>query len=141
MKETISHLSNSTSEEALRAVENRELTPFLQVRHAKYIKWTRSEDNILVGQIPYLRAGKSGLSLYKFRLQPVTNDRINITVVATSLVYILWPLAFILFLLIFFVPVIIPIILLLLVNNTLGKIQEDLRQALEAWDKTQIKRV
>ena len=141
MKETISHLSNSTSEEALRAVENGELTPFLQVRHAKYIKWTRSEGNILVGQIPFLQAGKSGLSLYKFRLQPVTNDRINIAVVATSLVYILWPLLFIVCLLFFCVPVIIPIILLLLINNTIGKIQEDLRQALEAWDKAQIKRV
>ncbi len=141
MKETISHLSNSTSEEALRVVENGELTPFLQVRHAKYIKWARSEGNILVGQIPFLQAGKSGLSLYKFRLQPVTNDRINITVVATSLVYILVPLAFILGLLMFCVTVIIPIILLLFINNTLGKIQEDLRQALEAWDKTQIKRV
>ena len=139
MKETISHLSNSTSEEALRAVENGELTPFLQVRHAKYIKWARSEDNILVGRIPYLRS--KNLCIYKFRLQPVTNDRINIAVVATSLVYILVPLGFILGLLMFCVGVILPIFLLLVINNMLGKIQEDLRQALEAWDKTKIKRV
>jgi len=138
MKETISHLSNSTSEEALRAVENGELIPFLQVRLAKRIKWTRSEGNILVGRLPY---SKSGLSMYKFRLQPVTNDRINITVVASRFVYILWPMAFVLGLLMFCVGVIIPIILLLMTNNMLGKIPEDLRQALEAWDKTQIKRV
>ena len=141
MKETISNLSNSTAEEALRAVENGELTPFLQVCHSKYIKWSRSEGNILVGQIPFLRAGKSGLSLYKFRLQQVTNDRINIAILATSFVYILVPLIFIVGLLMFFVPVIIPIIVLLFTNNTLKKIQEDLRQALEAWDKTQTKRV
>jgi len=137
MKETISHLSNSTSEEALRAVENGKLTPFLQVRHAKYIKWRRSEGNILVGRIPYIRS--RDLSIYEFRLQPVTNDRINIAVVATSLVYILMPLAFILGLLMFCVAVIFPIILLFAINNRLGKIQEDLRQALGAWDKTQTK--
>jgi len=139
MKETISHLSNSTSEEALRAVENGELTPFLQDRQAKHIKWARSEGNILVGRIPYLRS--KNLCIYKFHLQPVTNDRINIAVVATSLVYILVPLAFILGLLIFCAGVILPIFFLLVINNRLGKIQEDLRQALEAWDKTQIKRV
>ena len=139
MKETISHLSNSTSEEALRAVENWELTPFLQYRPAKHIKWARAEGNILVGRIPYLRS--KHLCIYKFRLQPVTNDRINTAVVATSLVYILVPLAFIFGLLMFCVCVIFPIISLLVINNMLGEIQEDLRQALEAWDKTQIKRV
>lgn len=138
MKETVSRLSNSTVEEALRAVENGELTPFLQVRHAKYIKWKRSEGNILVGRIPYLRS--RDLSIYEFRLQPVTNDRINIAVVATSLVYILVPLAFILGLLMFCVAVIFPIILLYAINNRLGKIQADIQQALEAWDKTQIRR-
>ena len=139
MKKIISHLSNSTSEEALRAVENGELTPFLQVHLAKYIKWARSEGNILVGRIPYLRS--KNLCVYKFRLQPVANDRINIAVVATSFAHILWPLAFILGLLMFFVTVIFPIIGLLVINNRLGKIQEDLRQALEAWNKTQIKHV
>ena len=138
MKETVSRLSNSTVEEALRTIEKGGLTPFLQVRHAKYINWRRSEGNVLVGRIPYLRS--RDLSIYEFRLQPVTNDRINIAVVATSLVYILVPLAFILGLLMFCVAVIFPIILLYAINNRLGNIQADIQQALEAWDKTQIRR-
>jgi hypothetical protein len=137
MTESLARLSNATADEALKAAERGELAGFLQTDHAKWIKWTRSEGSSLVGNVPYLRA--KSLSVYKFHLYPVDTQKdkgIRITSETPTIAYALWAVVFIFGCLMFCVGIILPILLITLVNNRIGQIREDIRQAFEAWDKT-----
>ena len=129
------NLTNSTAEQALEAVMNGELLPFLRSSHAKWISWTRAEGNALVGHIPYLRS--RDLSIFRFRLRPPAsgNDtQVLVTVEGTGIAYVLIPLSFAIGCLMCCVGAIFPTILSIAINSRLGQIQEELRQALEAWD-------
>ena len=140
MGEIIANLRHSTTTDAFKAVENGELSSFLHSNRAKWIKWTRTEGNGLVGRIPYLRS--KNMSVHRFRLHPIPSQegtKIGITVEATGIVYILVPLGFIIGLLMCCVGAIPFLIAVIAINNQLGHIQEELRQALEAWDMTRTK--
>ncbi len=141
MGEIIANLRHGTATDAFRAVENGELSSFLHSNRAKWINWTRSEGNSLVGRIPYLRS--KNMSVHRFRLHPIPSQedtKIGIAVEATGIVYILVPLGFIIGFLMCCVGAIPFLIAVIAINNQLGQIQEELRQAIEAWDRMRTKR-
>jgi hypothetical protein len=135
MKEYLARLSNSTADDALKAAEMGELLRFLQTHTARGILWTRSGGNSLVGN-PTL--GKID-RIYKFHLHPVVTEKdqgIMITTETPTGAYVVWAVWFVVSSLLFCVGVILPIILIVLVNNKLEHMRADVRQAFEAWDKT-----